>query len=76
MWRAILSLSVMSLVSVRLGCAEVPIDRILLPIEVLGTDGTTESRTVFLETAQSESLTSLYLQVHGLRYPEQASGSG
>jgi len=73
MWRAILALSVLSLVLVGVACAEAPIDRILLPIEVLGTDGTIESRTLVLGTAQSESVISLYLQVHGLRYPEQAS---
>ena len=51
MWRAILALSVLSLVLVGVACAEAPIDRILLPIEVLGTDGTIESRTLVLGTA-------------------------
>ena len=50
-----------------------PASRVLMPIEVLGADGTTASRTVTLAAAQSESATSLWLQVHGLRYPEQAS---
>jgi hypothetical protein len=45
----------------------------VLPIEVLGADGTTESRTAILEASQSESVRYLWLQVHGLRYPEQAS---
>jgi hypothetical protein len=45
----------------------------LLPIEVLGADGTTVSRTVNLTAAQCESVKSLWLQVHGLRYQTQAS---
>jgi hypothetical protein len=45
----------------------------LLPIEVLGADGTTVSRTITLTVAQSESVKSLWLQVHGLRYQTQAS---
>jgi hypothetical protein len=48
-------------------------DRILLPIEILGADGTTASRTVFLQAGQAPSVQSLWLQVHGLRYAEQGS---
>src|ERR1700746_1452643 len=55
------------------GSVETPPDRVLLPIEVLGADGTVMSRTVTLSAAQSESTTSLWLQVHGVRYPDQAS---
>lgn len=47
--------------------------RMLLPIEVVGMDGTTVSRTLELSATQSESVTSLWLQVHGLRYATQAS---
>jgi hypothetical protein len=46
---------------------------ILLPIEVLGADGTTVSRTVTLQAGQAESVRSLWLQIHGLRYASQAS---
>jgi len=53
--------------------AETGADRVLLPIEIMGEDGTTVSRTVTLTVAQSESVRSLWLQVHGLRYFEQAS---
>jgi hypothetical protein len=45
----------------------------VLPIEVLGADGTTLSRAVTLTAAQCESVKSLWLQVHGLRYQTQAS---
>jgi len=47
--------------------------RMLMPIEVLGADGSTVSRTVPLTGAQCESVRSLWLRVHGLRYQAQAS---
>jgi len=53
--------------------AETRADRVLLPIEVMGEAGTTVSETVSLTDAQSESVRSLWLHVHGLRYSEQAS---
>jgi hypothetical protein len=45
----------------------------LLPIEVLSANGTTVSRTVALQAGQAESVGSLWLQIHGLRYADQAS---
>ena len=45
----------------------------LLPIEVLGSDGTTVSQPVSLTGAESASARSLWLQVHELRYPTEAS---
>jgi len=48
-------------------------DRITLPIEILGASGTTATRTVALEPGQAESVQSLSLQIHGLRYADQAS---
>jgi len=45
----------------------------LLPIEVLGSDNRTVSRTVALPAEQAESVRSLWLQIHGLRYADQAS---
>jgi hypothetical protein len=48
-------------------------ERILLPIEILGADGTTASGSVTLQAEQAESVKSLWLQVHGLRYAEQGS---
>jgi hypothetical protein len=55
------------------GSGEIHPDGVVLPVEVLGEDGTTVSRTFTLTAAQSESVRSLWLQVHGLRYPEQGS---
>lgn len=48
-------------------------DRMLLPIEVLGAKPTTASRTAALEARQAESVRSLWLEIHGLRYADQAS---
>ena len=73
MWRATLTLIYLAIVAIPVGSLETPSPSILLPIEVLGADGTAASRTIALEAAQSESVRSLWLQVHGLRYPEQAS---
>ena len=38
-----------------------------------GADGTTVSRTFTLQDGQAESVRSLWLQIHGLRYADQAS---
>jgi len=48
-------------------------DRILLPIEVLGANGTISSRTFNLPTDRIESVQTLWLQTHGLKYADQAS---
>src|SRR5882724_4030591 len=56
-----------------IGFADTTPGRMLLPIEVLGADGTTVSRTVALQAAQAGLVRSLWLQVHGLRYAGQAS---
>ncbi len=46
---------------------------VLLPVEVLGEDGTTVSRKAQISRAQADSVRSVWLQIHGLRYPQQAS---
>jgi hypothetical protein len=46
---------------------------VILPIEVLSASGTTASRTVALQPAQADSVQSLWLQLHGVRYADQAS---
>ena len=73
MWRELLFRVSLAALAVRIGSAEIPSSPTLLPIEVVGPDGTTVSRTLTLDAAQSESVRSLWLQVHGLRYPQQAS---
>ena len=60
-------------IAISIGFADTTTDRILLPIEVLGADGATVSRTVALQAGQAESVRSLWLQIHGLRYADQAS---
>ena len=60
-------------ITISIGFADGTSDRILLPIEVLGADGTTVSRRVALQAGQAVSVRSLWLQIHGLRYADQAS---
>jgi hypothetical protein len=66
-------LTVLAAAAISLGFAHPTADRISLPIEVLGTDGGTVSRTIALPDGQAESVRSLWLQIHGLRYADQAS---
>ena len=65
--------SIPGCLAISIGFADTTTERILLPIEVLGADGTTVSRTVALQAGQAESVRSLWLQIHGLRYADQAS---
>ena len=69
-WLAPLFLGAIAISS---GSADTNTDRVLLPVEIVGTDGTTASRTVVLNAGQAESVRSLWLQIHGLRYSAQAS---
>ena len=55
------------------GSAKTPAERVSLPVEVLGADGTFASRNVVLSAEQSDSVRSLWLQTHGVRYATQAS---
>jgi len=73
MWSELLFRLFLAALTVPAGSAETASDRVLLPIEVFEADGAAVGRTVTLAPAQSESVRSLWLQVHGLRYPEQAS---
>lgn len=47
--------------------------RIILPLEVLGEDGTTVSSTIVLQPQQVDTVHSLWLRINGLRYPNQGS---
>lgn len=47
--------------------------RILLPIEVLGEDGTTVSCTIIVQAQQADAVHFLWLQTNGLRYSGQGS---
>jgi hypothetical protein len=55
------------------GVTEPRPDPILLPIEVMGEDGATASRSMDLRPDQAISVHSLWLRVHGVHYAEQAS---
>ena len=59
--------------TIAIGFADTATDRIVLPIEVLGADGTIVNRSITLPSGPAESVRSLWLQVHGLRYADQAS---
>ena len=66
-------LAVLAALAISLGFAHPTTDRILLPIEVFGAERTTVSRTFALQDGHAESVRSLWLQIHGLRYADQAS---
>src|SRR3984893_17235094 len=75
-WRALTSglfLALLAAAAISMGFARSTTDRILLPIEVLGAEGTTVSRAFTLQDGQAESARALWLQIHGLRYADQAS---
>ena len=72
-WHELLAGLFLAFVTISIGFADAATSRILLPIEVLGPDGTTVSRSVTLQNGQAESVRSLWLQIHGLRYADQAS---
>src|SRR6185437_16527190 len=59
--------------TIAIGFADTATDRIVLPIEVLGADGTMVNRSITLPSGPAESVRSLWLQIHGLRYADQAS---
>jgi hypothetical protein len=72
-WHDLLVGLLLPVVAVSIGLADATTERTLLPIEVLGPDGTIVSRSVVLQSGQAESVQSLWLQIHGLRYADQAS---
>ncbi|PYX65076.1 MAG: hypothetical protein DMG78_30015, partial [Acidobacteria bacterium] len=73
MWVKSIVRLLLATLAIPIGAVNASSSRIQMPVEVLGADGATANRTVALEAAQSESIRSLRLQVHGLRYPGQAS---
>jgi hypothetical protein len=75
-WRVLpsrLFVALLAAAAISTGFARSTTDRILLPIEVLGAEGTMVSRAITLQGGQAESVRSLWLQIHGLRYADQAS---
>src|SRR2546423_3824574 len=63
----------LTVIFIPMGFGDTGASRVILPIEVLSADGATPSRTIALETGEAESVRSLWLQVHGVRYANQAS---
>lgn len=72
-WHELPTFLFLAAVTIPIGFADSTTDRMLLPIEILGGNGTTVSRTVALQAGQAEPVRSLWLQIHGLRYADQAS---
>ena len=72
-WHELLAPLLLVAITISIGSADTTTDRILLPVEVVGAGGTTASRTVALQAGQAELVRSLWLQIHGLRYAEEAS---
>ena len=72
-WHGLLACLFLASIAIPTGFADTAPDRMLLPIEVLGANGTTVGRTVVLQAGQAESVRSLWLQINGLQYGDQAS---
>src|SRR4029077_3561185 len=71
-WHQLLVGLFLATITISIGFADTTTGRILLPIEVLGAN-TAVTRTVVLQAGRAESVRSLWLQIHGLRYADQAS---
>ena len=72
-WNGLLVYLFLAAITNSIAFADTTTDRMLLPIEVLAANGAPVSRTVALRAGQAESVQSLWLQIHGLRYADQAS---
>ena len=72
-WPLLVAPFFLAAVTISIGSADTTSDRIILPVEVLGTAGETVSRSIALLPAQAESVQFLWLQIHGLRYADQGS---
>src|SRR6266480_4620829 len=73
MWQKWVVRLLLAALTIPSGSRETARERVSLPIEVLGADGTTASRTVTLDEAQSDSVRFLWLETHGLHYASEAS---
>jgi hypothetical protein len=71
-WHHLLLPLFLAAITISIRSAETTTDRMLLPVEVLGANGTTVSKTVALQAGQAESVRSLWLQINGLGYADQA----
>ena len=72
-WHQLLVYLFLAALTISFGFADNTTGPILLPVEVLGADGTMVSRTLTLSAEQALPVRTLWLRVHGLRYADQAS---
>ena len=72
-WLALSAISLLAALALSTRPAEGDPGRLLLPVEILGSDGTTVTRSVTIQAGRAASVQALWLQVNGLRYPGQAS---
>lgn len=72
-WSTVLTTLFLAVVTIPIGFADTSTDRMVLPIEVLSADGATVSRVIDLQSGDAESVRSLWLRIHGVRYADQAS---
>ena len=63
----------MAVATISTGSVDTTTNRMLFPIEVLGATGTAVNRTVTLQAGEAESVRFLWMQIHGLRYADEAS---
>jgi hypothetical protein len=63
-WRCLLWVAVLVGITTYTALADTPPNRVILPIEFLGEDGTTVSTAVTLQSEQVESGDSLWLQIN------------
>lgn len=72
-WLTLVAVLLLTGITVYLAFADATTYRMLLPIEVLGENGTTVCTTAALQFQQAELVHSLWLQINGLRYSNQGS---
>ena len=72
-WHQLLVYLFLAALTISFGFADNTTGPILLPVEVLGADGTMVSRALTLSAEQALPVRTLWLRVHGLRYADQAS---
>jgi hypothetical protein len=67
-WNGLLVYLFLAATTNSIAFADTATDRMPLPIEVLAANDAPVSRTVALQAGQADSVRSLWLQIHGLRY--------
>jgi cytochrome c553 len=68
----LLPLGILAAIVISRAAARPEPSRITLPLEILGEDGATVDAAFALSAAQAQSAQTLWLQIHGLRYADEA----